>query len=791
MKRIGLALLFCLIATASFAACPGGSTCESFSVMTSPVTGGTTNRTEPDRWKNAYVNILEYGAKCDGSTDDTASIQAAIDYAYAQKIETIYVPPTGSACKFVPPLFVDAPANLRGSAAAWSSGTTYASGNTITYLGKPWASLQNSNLNNTPALGSSFWGPTTATPTIFSFSLCLVGERGQANHEGFGSRLSATSNITTGIWLGTGQQPCIKDIALIGPSGSYRKQQNSAGVGISIAGGSGGASGTRIERTWVENFYTCYQTGSNQDSLAEDNEFDHPRCENGAVGIDFKQTQNDSNQVHNPQLNANIGIQSIRGVNVYGGEWGGFTAKAAKFGISSVSALSQVNCPTTATANGCYQFTATIASPDAYWASGDYNAFTFRTTSFGIVPATMTAYNSGTGVATFVTWDGWSQYYFQAVSYNAASSSDLQTEMQAVTNVYAAERVTFFAGAGFSSYGLWAQQQDACSTVIAQTIQYGNDTVSHIDRAHFDYDPAFTLLGPTHSPSDHNLATYYCQQAFPFIQNAINSKLALTNSTFSAGQSAGYDSVLLEIFGPNTGRIDVQNTGLFNPNIRSVGGYQSGSAPPITGSSKSSYAALGDAVNFDVPPFFASNNTAVQAQNAFVTSSVLSTPYRGFFPAPWTTTRVPSSLLTVWQTVPPGTLGAYPLMNGSTIYSVIDWNSGTLAKLWARSAHKFFSYGANLTTTNVSGLSLSWKGQSFAVTADANTLSWMFPGLGVKLNNGGGDVDYIVTGVYPGMGYFTVLNAAQDGSPYLLAGTKTTTYNATAIGQASYSITQY
>lgn len=40
---------------------------------------------------------------------------------------------------------------------SWSAVTTYASGATVTHTGVPWLSLQNANLNNTPALGSSWW----------------------------------------------------------------------------------------------------------------------------------------------------------------------------------------------------------------------------------------------------------------------------------------------------------------------------------------------------------------------------------------------------------------------------------------------------------------------------------------------------------------------------------------------------------------------------------------------------------------------------------------------------------
>lgn len=41
--------------------------------------------------------------------------------------------------------------------AAWSSGTTYATGNVVTYKNGTWRSLQNSNLNHEPVVNSAYW----------------------------------------------------------------------------------------------------------------------------------------------------------------------------------------------------------------------------------------------------------------------------------------------------------------------------------------------------------------------------------------------------------------------------------------------------------------------------------------------------------------------------------------------------------------------------------------------------------------------------------------------------------
>ena len=75
-----------------------------------------------------------------------------------------------------------------------------------------------------------------------------------------------------------------------------------------------------------------------------------------------------------------------------------------------------------------------------------------KTTDFGIVPLIMTSWNGSTSTGTFQIWPNWGFYYFQN-STNAISLTNLQSEIQAVTTIYSAERVTVLMASAFDWTG--------------------------------------------------------------------------------------------------------------------------------------------------------------------------------------------------------------------------------------------------------------------------------------------------------------------------------------------------
>ena len=134
-----------------------------------------------------------------------------------------------------------------------------------------------------------------------------------------------------------------------------------------------------------------------------------------------------------------------------------------------------------------------------------------------------------------------------------------------------------------------------------------------------------------------------------------------------------------------------------------------------------------------------------------------------------------------------GSVGSYPCIMGRVPYRVsyptpLDSVSGVNASRFVESNHQYFSYGQNLT------INWSYVGGSNVLTLSSTTR--MFAGLRLTLDNGGGDENYVVTGVYPTLGYVTVVRWRTGTSATYLAGTYGTTYSGATVKQESYSFSR-
>src|SRR4029077_12015133 len=98
------------------------------------------------------------------------------------------------------------------------------------------------------------------------------------------------------------------------------------------------------------------------------------------------------------------------------------------------------------------------------------------------------------------------------------------------------------------------------------------------------------------------------------------------------------------------------------------------------------------------------------------------------------------------------------------------------------SSHNLYNWFQNLTDHTSGGpgvvVGLAWhtKGHSWCVFMDVNTLTFMVPGMYIGLVTASLNY-YIVTGVYPGLGFITVGNRAAQ----YVVGTVGTAYSGTKI----------
>lgn len=798
------------------------------------------------------VNIMAgwNGTTCDptGVADSTACIQAGIDQCIfnGNNCRTTFCP--DGIYKTSQPIFVDPPGNLRGAdgsnGAAYSLGGTFSQGQTVNYLGVPyislvnnnigntpssspsqwqaynynaattyavgaivrfngvpWISLQNSNTGNTPSTSSSFWALSNAAPTNFAFSLTFTGNPGIGNAQNVGG-CEIRPQFANGcaFWIGTGQGMNLAHLSIRQTTNSgYRGKLPSSGVGVCGAGGGAGASRTLIEGVGVYNMYTCFQTGVNQDELNDSNTWLKTDCSNAYYCIYVSETQNDINHAIDTTCSATVAYYTPvgPGIIVDGGNPSS-TGVSNSFSISSTGSLATASC----SYNGnikCYTFQTTLASPDQYVCTV-YNSYAISTSHFGVIPLVpTTSCNGGTGVITFQISPTWGGMGFQQT--NGATSSALQTDIQNATTIYAVERVTTYWGAGIKSTGQHIENV-SCTTLAEVGQGFSGDKGIEIDKVRFNYDPGLTVYAPPNSPTAAQRAQYYCQQSFGFFISDSTSSGGISAHDSWFSQSSASEPVLIDWgSGDLNARLVMTNNGLslFAPNMRTTSPASLAVGGALNLLYTGRYCAGCGAGDWDQSPFLP--RTSTTSEDYYYRSiGPLASPFIGFYPAPWTQPRLTPTDITA-LTGALGTLGTYPIINGSTIYSVVGYDgsvstgctggSGSSTNcLHAQSNQLGFSYGQNLTTSNVTGLSWGAQGGSFVVNLDSNSMGYMQAGLQIELNTSANE-PYIVTGVYPGLGYITVQQASSNGVSNGIAGTNGTNYTGTTISQQPYAITLY
>lgn len=807
----------------------------------------------------------------------------------------------------------------------WQPGyiAIYALGAVVEFDGVYWVSQSSGNAGNYPFTGSAFWTattvywlPTALAPTIFNQSYDFGGTGGMPGSEG--CQLNATFNNTHAVYVGPGRGNYMQSFVVTGPAlggvaEGYRCGQPQAyGVAFTYNG-----SRSLVDKVGVQNFWggVGFNVLAQPDDLVDSNTIWKSNIGNACVAVAWGSGASNAliNSIYESNLGGTISIFNPVGqdVRVYGGNLSATSAMAFQFSVSGVSSL-------TAQGSGGspaygYTFTATLGGPayaggttynqydlvssggtlwysasggnvghapslgaGYWWPVEDYisnnvvTAFAVNTTQFGVVPMLLTSFTPSTHSATFLLWPKWVANAFPTVSspfVNLASQTGLQTQLQAATTIYGAERVVTVFGSGTKIDNVHVENYNV-STLIEAYSDYGTAGGSSISNTRYNFDPALSVFNPNNSPTESQASSYFVQQSFPFINLSNGAVLEIRNSFFETGLGATNDNFIVDM--DNSATLKVAGSATFtSPNIRCVGGGNDALWPAMWTTANvggggyyfsTAFTRGGNGLGcgeYDFDPFVP--HSTYNPASIYRATAGGSGAFWGWYPAYNTTPRltpsqvsailpaaftasVATNILTVtavssgvigvgqsvfgaglassptisglgsgtggagtyYLSVSQSTIGsetmtsgvpaftdasalAYPLIAGNTIYSVADALGAPVTNPFVKASFRGYSYGQNLTTSNVTSPALAWSYQGQSNVVAVNNINRLFQGLGVYLDPGNGDGPqwYNVTGIWPNLGYITVIG--QTTSNNLLDGLDTLTYSGTLISQDSYA----
>lgn len=669
-------------------------------------------------------------AQLNGSVDATTCVQATIDYAYANSLATVTCP-SGTHATISGTIYQDPPGDIRAT-------------------GHP-SSGQGLNMTFMAYGGSS-------DPNV-----------------GFNCQFNTSVNSTYAWIIGPGRGMVLRNVSIIGPTGTnlYRGEQNSGGIGVQV---SDLASRTLLDNIVVQNFYTCEKFGGNYDnSLADSNTIFKGDVSNCFNGLYFTSGNADVNTAYDVEIQS--ATNSIRGgspVNVVGGNYSSSNINHT-FAVTSVSTLTAF---TYIGLYSTYSFTANITAPDSFLTTGNvYDSFVFNTPHYGVVPCILVNYSAG--VATFALYPEWlaSQY----ATTNILTGTTIQTDLQAATQVYAAERLRIFNQGIFTITNLWVEEDPTGSVTLVEG-QGGGEAVK-ISGLYYNNDP--TSTGQTTNPN------FYIMQAFPFIDmpgllggNGL-ATLDISDANIGLQPLPAQDRFIINGEGEYEGHYHFHDNGLsafwgVNLTVANASTFDQ------SGAGANQVSAYGFGA-WDQTQWFLTQGDAFNQFGGWNYS-----PFHGYIPDQSTTPCItPTQLTTLSGTLPTIVTGSpilYPRIFGGVTYRECEW-TGVPTHMFVMSNHHFYSYGQNLTTSNVTGLSWSYTAGSDVVFMSANLMARMYNGLQIGLNNGSGNAIYMVKGVYPTLGYVTVYSANNTAASTGLTGTVGTVYTGTLVSQEAYSFT--
>lgn len=767
-------------------------------------------------WEPQYqavpIIVCQFGAVGDNSHDDTANIQAAIDWGSTRTppLGQVNLTP-GANYKITSPLYLDIPNNLRANIP--SSWTNPASGN---------------------------------------FSMSLDGGQGPGVSPGVAS-LRATfpaanippgnvPNYTCGLWVGPGQGMRVANLALFGPGqqtpplGVFNGL-SIGGKGVCVAANGIGASRTLIDNVTVFDFYESIAIDPAKNGSLGDSTTIRKCNLRGAVGVHINSFNTLINRIDECVMENTIDVidDGFNGAMVTGGNFSIPAAAALPYTISTVTAT-----PGTFQGGG---FTAwpinvqlTVTSPDNIIKSAQvYTGYAIKTTHFGVVPMTLTSYNTSTNVAQFAVTDVYSAHYFNTGNGGAGGDpctlTNLCAEIAAATTLYAAEINVVFSGVeyhvddlhienGYVPTQLYRDQHDSCNQGQAHSVFKGVRFAGDFANGTYGYTIANGL-----TPNNQGLAAYYVSRSFPAMYVGCTAVHIEDFSNLIPTQ----DYAIIDCKNSNCmmtarGQLPPMQTRI------PINAYAFTNGTDIPAGVLGVPPAMGIGTFYDGSPFLTTQiqtpggvglgtifvNGADSIRSAWGQGRCV---MFGVRPAPYCEPGVTPTQLTNLQMSPPNgvSLAApaqsylpwvvnYPLLYGGQAYKISSHagfaNSTTFSPTISAlptlptgtqwhfvSNHHFYSYGQALTGVTASYVSPS----QFLYVTDTRLF---FPGLGLIINNGSGNQLVMVDGVYPVLGCVTVIAVTQNelasgNGPWWMTGTKGTSFTGLTPGQEAYTITRF
>jgi hypothetical protein len=622
-----------------------------------------------------------------------------------------------------------------------------------------------------------------ADPTNAAYSLALLTPDGtHGNHNGQGAWFPLTNNFHV-IKVGPGQMMMVCNQTVRGTGAALtRGLQDPASAAFSVAAESGGCSGFTFAYNHALSVHTMFDIGGfgGGGALADSGYFEFNSGSNLAVGYKFRTSQAYIHTiVHNRVNDCKLLLDASLGHNiaVLGGNWSGVSGKAKLFNIANVSALTAAQV-----GNGrYYTFTAEVTNPDADLEAGFgkvYDDAYIEDAHWGLIPLTIVGYNASTNIISLETQQNWSFFYGQET--NLKTGSNLEARIQAATTLGAGERLTTFLGTGINQTGTMHMENGAGYTrwIDASAGFQAGLRMSTFENVYFNYDPVNDLTDgdPTAAAVKKKLAR--CQ---PLIRLA-NGGVKIKNIDFSQ-IGAAPSPFVIETNGAHPFHVEsMQRT--VSPIVRCYSGGDPWDRDQAVGNS-----GFGDGEWYPTP-FLSSANSS---DNGYRTGGNR-TKHWGWLPAMDSSPRLtPAQVTTLTGTLPTFVTGGnvtYPLIAGGVKYSIGTPAGNDSDDISIKSKHRFYSYGQDLTTTNITNLAWSFRGRTRKLNLNTEAIARMFPGLCLILSHASIDAgapwECVVTAV-DRQGLWVEVSSITGGVAWLLPGVAGTEYTGTSIGQPPYA----